>query len=396
MTLDPLYQAIGWLLAQFYSFIPNLGIAIILLTIAIMLILFPLTAKQAKSMIAMQKLAPEIKKLQAKYKGDRQKLNEETMKLYQEHKVNPLASCLPLLLQLPIFFSLFRVLRDAYKHVPKDSSLYHALCNGQKCNSTDTVNHLKFLTVDLQKTAIDHHSSLLNAAPYFVLIALVILTGYLQSRQAQKRTPQANKQMAMVTKVLPIFFGLISLQFPAGLVLYFFISNLWRLGQQEVIFRRFQSGAATTGKPAIGKAATSTAPAVIDVDSRERTGNGNGAKAKADADDDVDDDNDDVAAPPARVVRPAREPRPATTRQAGDAEPRRGGGLRGLFQPPPPPESNGKTLPAGAKPKPAKPAKPAPSKSAGSRGSSSSTSSSSGRPGQAGRRTSNKKRKRKR
>ncbi len=77
--------------------------------------------------------------------------------------------------------------------------------------------------------------------PYFILVGLVMLTGFLQTRQAQKRTPVANKQMGMVMKVLPVFFGLISLQFPAGLVLYFFVSNLWRLGQQEIIFRKFGS-----------------------------------------------------------------------------------------------------------------------------------------------------------
>ena len=110
--LDPLFEAIGWLLALFYSVIPNLGVSIILLTFTIMLILFPLTAKQAKSMIAMQRVQPEIKKLQAKYKGDRQKLNEEMMKFYKENKINPLAGCLPLLVQLPIFFALFHVLRD--------------------------------------------------------------------------------------------------------------------------------------------------------------------------------------------------------------------------------------------------------------------------------------------
>ncbi|HUV09417.1 MAG TPA: membrane protein insertase YidC, partial [Acidimicrobiia bacterium] len=110
--LDPIYEAIGWLLAQFYSVVPNLGISIILLTFTIMLLLYPLTAKQAKSMIAMQRVQPEIKKMQAKYKNDRTKLNEEMMKFYQENKINPLAGCLPLLVQLPIFFSLFQVLRD--------------------------------------------------------------------------------------------------------------------------------------------------------------------------------------------------------------------------------------------------------------------------------------------
>jgi YidC/Oxa1 family membrane protein insertase len=401
MTLDPLYQAIGWLLALFYSVIPNLGVSIILLTITIMLILFPLTAKQAKSMIAMQKLAPELKKLQAKYKGDRQKLNEETMKLYQENKVNPLASCLPLLLQLPIFFALYRVLRDAYKHVPTDSALYHALCNGVKCNSTENVNHLKFLGIDLQKSAVDAHNGFMSAAPYFILVALVVLTGYLQSRQAQKRTPAANKQMAMVTKVLPVFFGLISLQFPAGLVLYFFVSNLWRLGQQEVIFRRFQAGANAPPKPAIGKAGKAgAATAVIDVESRDRNGDRAGG-----GDDDAADDVGETGGTAVEPAKPRATPpaRPAKTRtapatgsgateaapQPAAAEGRRGGGLRGLFAPPPPAEGNGASNPSGARPKPVK---PAPSKSAPGSG----TSSTSGRPGQAGRRTSNKKRKRKR
>ncbi len=156
--LNPIYEAIAWLLALFYSVIPNLGVAIILLTFAIMLILYPLTAKQAKSMIAMQRAQPEIKKLQAKYKGDRQKLNEETMKFYQENKINPLAGCLPLLVQMPIFFALFHTLRDPYKYVPKDSSLYSALCDGVKCVSTETVNHLKFLGMDLQLSATDAHN----------------------------------------------------------------------------------------------------------------------------------------------------------------------------------------------------------------------------------------------
>src|SRR2546430_5302961 len=94
--LDPLYNAFGAVLAFFYAIIPNEGVAIILLTITVMLVLFPLTAKSARSMMAMQRLQPEIKKLQAKHKGDRQKLNEEMMKLYQENKVNPLGGGPPL------------------------------------------------------------------------------------------------------------------------------------------------------------------------------------------------------------------------------------------------------------------------------------------------------------
>jgi YidC/Oxa1 family membrane protein insertase len=201
--LDPLYNALGAVLAFFYAIVPNEGVAIILLTITVMLLLFPLTAKSSRSMLAMQRLQPEIKKLQAKYKGDRQKLNEEMMKLYQENKVNPLGGCLPLVVQFPVF------------------------------------NGLTFLGMDLSLKATDNHGDLLSALPYYILVGAVFLTGFLQSRQSQRNTPPgANAQMQMITKVLPIAFGAFSLFFPAGLVLYFLVSNLWRLGQQELIMRK--------------------------------------------------------------------------------------------------------------------------------------------------------------
>jgi YidC/Oxa1 family membrane protein insertase len=349
--LDPIYEAIAWVLAMFYSVIPNLGVAIILLTFTIMLILYPLTAKQAKSMIAMQRAQPEIKKLQAKYKGDRQKLNEETMKFYQENKINPLAGCLPLLVQMPIFFALFHTLRDPYKYVPKDSSLYAALCHGfgkladgaLACGADVThalhgqfpafavgdqlLHHLTFLGLDLQLSAVDAHNSILNAAPYFLLVGLVMLTGFLQTRQAQKRTPVANKQMGTVMKVLPVFFGLISLQFPAGLVLYFFVSNLWRLGQQEIIFRKF--GSALTASKSGGKALPGgKGTAVIDVESRET----------------VEDDLDDEPPAPKAQPRPAAskpKPQPSSGGAAAQPATTKRKGLRGMFELPPPPEPNG-------------------------------------------------------
>jgi YidC/Oxa1 family membrane protein insertase len=332
--LNPLFEAIGWLLAQYYSVIPNLGVSIILLTFTIMLILYPLTAKQAKSMIAMQRVQPEVKRLQAKYKGDRQKLNEEMMAFYKENKINPLAGCLPLLVQLPIFFSLFRVLRDPEKYVPTDSSLYHALCSTaegvvrgvEAC--ANKVNHLSFLGMDLQLSATDAHKDALDAAPYFILVALVVLTGFMQTRQAQKRTPAANKQMGMVMRVLPVFFGLISLSFPAGLVLYFFVSNLWRLGQQEVIFRRHGSALHPPRKErAAGKA--------IDAESRV-------------LEEDVEDAEvveDEVPKP----ILPAKKPAPKAAVDTTEASPtppskaagKATGGLRGLFQLPPPPDGGG-------------------------------------------------------
>src|SRR5829696_4548890 len=246
-VFDPVYNFFGSILAFFYGIIPNLGVAIILLTILVMLVMFPLTAKQAKSMLAMQRAQPEIKKLQAKYKNDRAKLNEEMMKFYQENKINPLAGCLPLLVQMPVFLALFRVMRDPYKHIPKSSVLYAACCTGPqgKLHTVDCSvprwnlpNPQEFLGMNLSQHATAVSGGFLDALPYFILVGLVVLTGFLQARQSRRNAPNMNSQMAIVTSVLPIAFGLFSLQFPAGLVLYFLVSNLWRLGQQEIIMHK--------------------------------------------------------------------------------------------------------------------------------------------------------------
>jgi YidC/Oxa1 family membrane protein insertase len=156
----------------------------------------------------------------------------------------------------------------------------------------------------------------------------VVLTGFMQTRQAQKRTPAANKQMGMVMRVLPVLFGLISLSFPAGLVLYFFVSNLWRLGQQEVIFRRHGSALHPPKKErAAGKA--------IDAESRV-------------LEEDIEDAEvvEDEAPKP---ILPAKKPTPKAAAEPTDTSPtppakpagKATGGLRGLFQLPPPPDGGG-------------------------------------------------------
>jgi YidC/Oxa1 family membrane protein insertase len=273
------------------------------------------------------------------------------MKFYQENKINPLAGCLPLVVQLPIFFALFRVLRDPYKHIPKKGSfagLYQAFCDHaistHKACSPSTLTHLKFLTIDLQKTATDAHGSVWAAIPFFILVALAVVTGYLQTKQAQSRTPQTNKQMGTIMKILPVFFGLISLSFPAGLVLYFFISNTWRVGQQEVIFRRIGSAAG----PAPGKLGSGKSTEPIDVASADHPDNDSDSAAELPA----------AEAPPEEPRRPApRRPAPSEPRPARAPVPQRerSGGLRGFFQlPPPPPEGNGGGRPPGTtRPSPA-------------------------------------------
>lgn len=252
---DSLYNLFGSLLAFLYGLIPNYGIAIILITIVIRLLLYPLTSRQARSMAKMQKVQPEIKKIQERHKNDRQKLNEELMAFYKEHQINPLAGCLPLLLQFPIFIALFQVLSHPEKRIPLGSDLFTAFCDGHQtarsCADADGFPvGLRFLGMDLSLGANADLGGFLDAIPYFVLIALVIASGYYQSRQMTSlQKGRATPQSQMMTRIFPVFFGVISYTLPAGVVLYFFVSNLWQIGQQAIVFGK-EDPARASGKGA--------------------------------------------------------------------------------------------------------------------------------------------------
>jgi YidC/Oxa1 family membrane protein insertase len=255
--LDPLYTVLGHTLAWFYGFVGDYGLSIVLLTVAVRVLLIPLTIKQIRSMQAMQRLQPEIKRLQQKYKDDRQKLNEETMKFYKENKVNPLSGCLPLLLQMPLFIVLYRLIRDLVpktasgkvlppKHIPQDSELYHALVK--------EAGTMKAWGMDLAERATAVHG-LATAWPYYLLIAFVVATGWYQQRQTTARQAAdgaVNQQAQMMGKIFPIFFGFISLTIPAGVVVYFATSNVWQIAQQSIMFRKKTNptGDAKPAKPA--------------------------------------------------------------------------------------------------------------------------------------------------
>jgi YidC/Oxa1 family membrane protein insertase len=239
---DTVRQGLGSVLAFFYSIIPNSGVAIILLTVAVRLVLFPLTAKQAKSMIAMQRVQPEIKKLQAKYKNDRQKLNEEMMKFYKENQINPLGGCLPLLLQMPVFIALYQTLRDIQKFIPVDSAMYHDIC-GKTVPSKCTPD-MHFAGMNLTTSASKAMSSGLSVGwPYLVLVAFVVVTGFVQQRQTMRNQTQPNPQMAIISKIFPVVFAFITWGLPSGVGLYFATSNLWQIGQQEVVYRTMMNPA---------------------------------------------------------------------------------------------------------------------------------------------------------
>src|SRR4051794_2527098 len=236
------------LLAFFYQLIPNYGVAIILLTVVVMLILTPFTIKSTRSMLAMQRLQPELKRLQAQHKNDRQALNEAMMAFYKEHNVNPLSGCLPMLLQMPVFLGLYQAIRGLTHNPPQNlshsSSLFKSLCpgfDGTYCEaSKNFVVEMKVLGVDLAKSVTDPHGSFAKALPFYVLIALTTATQYYQQRQISNRNPQAaaaNPQMQMMQKFFPIIFLFIYINIPPAVVLYFLVSNLLRIAQQGAMWR---------------------------------------------------------------------------------------------------------------------------------------------------------------
>src|SRR5688500_14440520 len=180
-------------LAGFYALIPSYGLAIILLTLAVRLVLLPLSIKQTRSMREMQLIQPEVKRIQTKHKGDRQKLNEEMMKLYKEHGVNPLGGCLPLLLQMPVLFGLFYVIREPLKYLTDNAALAvdlqeHALSVhrflGFRLDCTP-----RLAWEDEFSSVVDSvscgGSGFLSALPYLLLLLGMGATTWYQQKQMQ-------------------------------------------------------------------------------------------------------------------------------------------------------------------------------------------------------------------
>jgi YidC/Oxa1 family membrane protein insertase len=210
------------------------GLSIIALTVGVRLLLMPLTIKQFRSMQSMQRLGPEMKKLQAKYKDDRQRLNQEMMKLYQEHQVNPFGSCLPLVAQMPVFISLFYMLRadlkldicgDALRAAGKatGSALQNTSCSEV---SEGTAHQFLFI------------NDLTDKATGSVLVILIVLYIGSQLLSSLLMSVTADKNQRMLMIALPFVFTIFVIGFPTGLLVYWITTNLWTVGQQYVLRRR--------------------------------------------------------------------------------------------------------------------------------------------------------------
>lgn len=292
-VISPIFQGlldvIGLVLAWLYDAVGNYGLSIVLLTLVLRVLLFPLGVKQIKSMQSMQALQPKIKEIQKKYKNNKPKAQEETMRLYKEAGVNPLGGCLPVLAQFPLLIAMYSVIRapgyepvmtdgavSAYRitnnHLPTDSALFASVvthegtgfiglnlqCSAAQAGSIEasTIEDSEGDFVDpgipLQSdegAALDSFEArpvlpcgedgLTSKIGYVLLLGLMIGTAFFQTLQTQRASPQgaASSQQQMILRIMPLFFGFIGFSFPSGLVLYWTVSNLFMIGQQTLLLR---------------------------------------------------------------------------------------------------------------------------------------------------------------
>jgi len=237
------FNAAAWLIDTFYGWVHNYAIAIGLVSVAVMLLITPLTMKSTKGMLEMQRLQPEMRRLQSQHKGDRQKLNEEMMKLYQEHKVNPLASCLPLLAQMPVFIIMFQVLNGLTrvgadgnfdpKYISVDSDLFRSLSGSREMLS---------FGLDLAITPANAMREGFGKGVWYALL-IIALGGlfFVQQRMVASRTasPTMSPTQAKVMQYLPVAFAIFQVFLATSLVVYYMVQAVIRIIQQWYITRRF-------------------------------------------------------------------------------------------------------------------------------------------------------------
>lgn len=317
--LTPLYYGVtAILLGWRYLLSPVFGhdsgatwaLSIVGLVVVIRIILIPLFVKQINSSRKMVALQPKMKALQTKYKGDREKLSQETMKLYKEEKANPFASCLPLLLQSPVFFALFRTLDGAAK-----SHNGHLTPHGlMSLADATSLNQATLFGAGLSDTFTHAPSATVKVITIILIIAMSATTFTTQRQLTRKNMPASamTGPMAQQQKLMlygyPLFFAVTGINFPIGVLLYWLTTNLWTGGQQYYVIKR---------NPTPGSPAWDEFQAKKKADDVLRRQNGDSAA----------DDGPAVTAPPPAVVRqqPKKTTRDTRRRPSvpGDQTPRR-------------------------------------------------------------------------
>ncbi len=210
-----------WLMNLLYGVIPNYGIAIIILTVLIKIILWPLGSKSYKSMSEMKRIQPLMKEIREKYKNDKKKMNEEVMSLYRTYKINPLGGCLPMLVQLPVFFALYRMLYQAIelRHAPfflwiDDLSAPDRLFRFP-------VEHIPFME------------------PPYGIPVLTLIMGASMILQQKMSPPMGDPTQAKMMMFMPVIFTVIFINFSSGLVLYWLVNNILSIAQQYYIQKKY-------------------------------------------------------------------------------------------------------------------------------------------------------------
>ena len=239
------------------------GVAIILLTVALRIVILPLTLKQTKSMLELQQIQPKIKELQAKYKDDKEKLQEETLKFYSENKVNPLGGCLPAILQMPIFFALFGVLR----------TLPTRIHGGGVQSFLGIIPNLSLMPKNVYSgagLAAGTPHGIIAAIPYLILVLIFGVSIWLP--QALMPGDKQQKMIGAYMAIVMLFFGWSS---PAGVLLYWDVSSIWGVAQQQItmVLAKKNAALANTATPSnVTKPSSTPAKEVNSKKSANKTG----------------------------------------------------------------------------------------------------------------------------
>ncbi len=239
------------------------GWSIVLLTVAMRIVLLPLTVKQFHSMQALQRLQPQLKEVQAKYKDDKQRQQQELMKFYKENNVNPLGSCLPMVLQLPVFISLFYMLRKNLRGdiCPKVQSAYQAHYAAVHHISMAAASGVTKPCGNAPGASFLFIPDLTNNAHGFVLIVLIVLyVGTQLASSLMMSTPTMDTTQRRIMLIMPLFFVIFIIHFPAGLLVYWITTNTWTMGQQFILRRRL-SPVMAAASPTAGVAAVTAGSA---------------------------------------------------------------------------------------------------------------------------------------
>jgi len=326
--LNPLYYAVAWVVKQLYNVLsPIFGdssgwtwaLTIVLLVVIMRLIMVPLFIKQMHTTRRMTALAPQMTALRKKYKNDKQTLNTEMMKLYQEAGVNPLMGCLPVVAQLPIFFALFSVLRAIAEWQPGDPPKY-----GLTTAMMESAQHAKILGATIADKFLSSSTPLHAKIVILFAVLLSMITTFMTVRQSMKRgmmpttpdSPMGNSQKYMMY-IMP-FFALSGLYCPFGLVMYWVTTNVWTLGQQYVLFTKFPAPAVA------GTAGSSSTPVITTAKPSARPGPARGRKTDPPPADQTGDSKTGGQAPADGKPAAGGKPGSASGKPAGTARPASG------------------------------------------------------------------------